>query len=112
MPFGLGIWELAILAGLLVLLFGSKGALGAAKGLGRGVREMQDAVRDVDPRRILDPAKDAPPPASKRPTQGARIVEAERAVPVAPTPRPATSAPPPTGGRSDGDGDPQPGPSD
>jgi sec-independent protein translocase protein TatA len=97
MPFGLGIWEIAILAGILVLLFGSKGAAGAAKSLGRSVREVQDAVKDVDPRRILDPAEDDQ---VAKPARGERIVTAERAVPVmpaehAPAASSATTAPPP-----------------
>lgn len=89
MPFGLGIWELAILAGLLVLLFGAKGATGAAKSLGRSVREVQNAVKEVDPRRLLDPDEDEAKPAK-------RIVEAERAVPVrTPAPSEPPVAPPP-----------------
>ena len=38
MPFGLGIWEILILAGVLVLLFGAKGAPAMARRLGTGVR--------------------------------------------------------------------------
>ena len=59
MPFGLGIWEILILAGVLVLLFGTKGAPGMARRLGAGVREMKDAVSDMDPRSVFD-AKDEP----------------------------------------------------
>ena len=59
MPFGLGIWEILILAGVLVLLFGSKGAPAMARRLGTGVREMKDAVSDMDPRSVFD-AKDEP----------------------------------------------------
>ena len=47
MPFGLGIWEILILAGVLVLLFGAKGAPAMARRLGTGVREMRDAVNDM-----------------------------------------------------------------
>jgi TatA/E family protein of Tat protein translocase len=54
MPFGLGIWEIVILAGVLVLLFGAKGVPQAARRLGTGVREMKDAVDEIDPRRMLD----------------------------------------------------------
>lgn len=61
MPFGLGIWELAILGAVLALLFGAKGVPHAARRLGRGVREVKDAVADVDPRRLLDD-RPAPPP--------------------------------------------------
>ena len=59
MPFGLGIWEILILAGVLVLLFGTKGAPAMARRLGTGVREMKDAVSDMDPRSVFD-AKDEP----------------------------------------------------
>ena len=59
MPFGLGIWEILILAGVLVLLFGAKGAPAMARRLGTGVRELKDAVGEMDPRSLLDP-KDEP----------------------------------------------------
>ena len=66
MPFGLGIWEIIILAGVLLLLFGAKGAPAMARRLGTGVREMKDAVSEMDPRSLLD-SKDAPAdPAPKR----------------------------------------------
>ena len=81
MPFGLGIWEIVILAGILVLLFGAKGAPGMARRLGSGVKEMKDAVTEMDPRSILDP-KDKPPQ---------REIEASKAVPVAAAP--AAAAP-------------------
>jgi sec-independent protein translocase protein TatA len=75
MPFGLGIWEIVILLGVLALLFGAKGVPQVAKRLGTGVREMKDAVAEVDPRRMLEPGEDdkakgaqkpppKPPPAS------------------------------------------------
>ena len=67
MPFGLGIWEILILAGVLVLLFGAKGAPAMARRLGTGVREMKDAVTDIDPRSVFDeedePRKPKPMPA-------------------------------------------------
>jgi sec-independent protein translocase protein TatA len=64
-PFGLGIWEILILAGVLVLLFGAKGAPAMARRLGTGVREMKDAVTEMDPRSLLDP-KDEPAAAAPR----------------------------------------------
>ena len=79
MPFGLGIWEIVILAGILVLLFGAKGAPGMARRLGSGVKEMKDAVTEMDPRSILDP-KDKPAEAPQR------ELEASKAVPVAAAP--------------------------
>ena len=63
MPFGLGIWEIVILLGVLALLFGAKGVPDVARRLGTGVREVKDAVGEVDPRRMLeagDEKKDAP----------------------------------------------------
>jgi sec-independent protein translocase protein TatA len=68
MPFGIGPWELAILVGLLVLLFGAKGVPDVAKRLGTSVRELKGAMDDVDPRRMLEPGDDAgtrTPPAPK-----------------------------------------------
>ena len=54
MPFGLGIWEIVILLGVLALLFGAKGVPQVARRLGTGVREVKDAVAEVDPRRMLE----------------------------------------------------------
>ena len=54
MPFGLGVWEIVILLGVLALLFGARGVPEVAKRLGSGVRDVKDAVADVDPRRMLD----------------------------------------------------------
>jgi TatA/E family protein of Tat protein translocase len=58
-PLGLGIWEIVILAVVLMLLFGAKGVPSAARRLGSSVREVKDAVGDLDPRGILEP-KDEP----------------------------------------------------
>jgi len=77
MPFGLGIWEILILAGVLVLLFGAKGAPGMARRLGTGVREMKDAVSEMDPRTVFD-AKDEPQKSKPLPAlEGAKPVAAE-----------------------------------
>ena len=84
MPLGLGIWEILILAGILVLLFGAKGAPAMAKKLGSSVREMKDAVSDMDPRSLLDD-KDEKPKAKAQ-----REIEASVAQPVA---APTVSAP-------------------
>lgn len=54
MPLGLGVWEMVILLAVLALLFGMKGVPDVAKRLGTGMREVKDAVADVDPRRMLD----------------------------------------------------------
>lgn len=86
MPLGLGIWEILILAGILVLLFGAKGAPAMAKKLGSSVREMKDAVTDMDPRSLLDD-KDEKPKAKPQ-----REIEASVAQPVVPPPAPAPVA--------------------
>ena len=62
MPFGLGVWEIAILVGVLVLLFGAKGVPDVARRLGTGMREVKDAVAEVDPRRMLDEPEDKKDP--------------------------------------------------
>jgi len=61
-PFDVGPWELVILLGVLVLLFGAKGVPDVAKRLGMGMREMKNAMGEVDPRRMLDPAEPSAPP--------------------------------------------------
>ena len=54
---------------MLALLFGAKGVPDVAKRLGMGVREVKDAVADVDPRRMLEAGDDdraaQKPPASR-----------------------------------------------
>ena len=55
MPFGIGITEIVILAGVLLLLFGTKGAPAAARRLGTGMRDVKGAVGGLDPRPLLDP---------------------------------------------------------
>jgi len=59
-PLGLGIWEIVILVGILALLFGAKGVPQMARRLGTGVREVKDAVAEVDPRKMLDPPSEQP----------------------------------------------------
>lgn len=85
MPFGLGIWEILILAGVLVLLFGAKGAPAMARRLGTGVREMKDAVTEMDPRSLLDP-KDEPAKAKPQP-----VLEAAKPEVAQPAAGPATA---------------------
>ena len=67
MPFGLGIWEIAILIGVLALLFGAKGVPQVARRLGTSVREVKQAVGEVDPRRMLEAGDDADEP-KRRPS--------------------------------------------
>ena len=68
MPFGLGIWEIVILVGVLALLFGAKGVPQVAKRLGTGVREIKDAVAEVDPRRMLEAGEDDEAKPAEKPT--------------------------------------------
>ena len=74
-PFGLGVWEIVILLGVLALLFGAKGVPDVARRLGTGVREVKDAVGEVDPRRMLETGERAeqpkPRPASPSDDQNA-----------------------------------------
>ena len=82
MPFGLGIWEIVILLAVLALLFGAKGVPAMARRLGTGVREVKDAVAEVDPRKMLEAGDEAdgpvkPPPgdttqAPRRPSSETR----------------------------------------
>ncbi len=58
MPFDVGPWELVILIGVLALLFGPQGVPDVARRLGRAVREVKEAVGEVDPRRMLEPGPD------------------------------------------------------
>ena len=67
MPFGLGVWEIAILIGVLALLFGAKGVPQVARRLGTSVREVKEAVGEVDPRRMLE-AGDEPDEQKRRPS--------------------------------------------
>lgn len=64
MPFGLGIWEIVILVAILALLFGTKRVPHMARRLGTSVREVKDAVGEVDPRKMLE-APAEPPPAPR-----------------------------------------------
>jgi TatA/E family protein of Tat protein translocase len=74
-PFGLGIWEIVILAVILLLLFGGKGLPGMARKLGTSVREVKDAVEEIDPRTLLDP-KEEPKQAAPKQLPPAEVVPA------------------------------------
>ena len=58
MPFDIGPWEVVILLAVLALLFGSKGVPDVARRLGTGMRELKDALGEIDPRRMLEPDED------------------------------------------------------
>jgi sec-independent protein translocase protein TatA len=81
-PFGLGIWEIVILAVVLVLLFGSKGLPSMARRLGTGIREVKDAVEEIDPRTALDPKKAEPAKAPAKQLPDAEVVPAAAAQPA------------------------------
>ena len=61
MPFDIGPWEVVIHLAVLALLFGSKGVPDVARRLGTGVRELKDALGEVDPRRMLEPGEEERP---------------------------------------------------
>ena len=96
MPFGLGIWEILILAGVLVLLFGAKGAPGMARRLGTGVRELKDAVGEMDPRSLLDAKDENAPAAPPRELEAAKPVVVGDAEVIA-APAEERSTPPESG---------------
>ena len=80
-PLGLGMWEIVILVGILVLLFGAKGLPQVARRLGTGMREVKDAVAEVDPRRMLDPPAAPPPQRGRAPS---RVVQSPPSPPAEP----------------------------
>ena len=84
MPLGLGIWEIVILLGILALLFGAKGVPQIARRLGGSVREVREAVTEVDPRRMLE-APAEPETRPKPPVKSAATAP----------PRPASTPAPP-----------------
>ncbi len=71
MPVDIGAWEIVILLAVLALLFGTKAIPDVARRLGAGVREVKDAVGEVDPRRMLgadsEVSKRAPAPPGAAP---------------------------------------------
>ncbi len=48
MPFGIGIWEIAILLLVALLIFGPKRLPEMGRSLGRGMREFKDSVTGKD----------------------------------------------------------------
>lgn len=44
MPFGLGMWEIIVVIGVILLVVGPAKAPGVARSLGRGVKEVRDTV--------------------------------------------------------------------
>ena len=63
MPFGIGIWEIAILLLVALLIFGPKRLPEMGRSLGRGMREFKDSITGKDddddqPREIPPAAQD------------------------------------------------------
>ncbi len=46
--FGFGVMEIALIIGLLVLLFGAKRIPLIARGLGEGIRNFRTSIKDVE----------------------------------------------------------------
>lgn len=63
-----GHWELIVLAVVILLLFGSKQVPQIARQLGRGMREVKQAVAEVDVRDDVRRAME-PPPEPERPPE-------------------------------------------
>jgi len=57
-PFGIGIWEIAILLLVALLVFGPKRLPEMGRSLGKGMREFKDSIsgKDDDEPRELPPA--------------------------------------------------------
>lgn len=47
MPFGLGPWELLVIALIVLLLFGAKRLPEIAQGMGKGIKEFKKAMKDT-----------------------------------------------------------------
>jgi sec-independent protein translocase protein TatA len=91
-PFGLGIWEIVIFAVIVLLLFGGKGLPGMARRLGTGIREVKDAVEEIDPRSLLDGDRESSATAAPKQLPDAEVVRAEDRSAVE-TPPPAQQTP-------------------
>jgi len=48
MPFGMGVGELIIVLGILLLVFGAKRLPELGGALGKGIREFKSSVRDIE----------------------------------------------------------------
>jgi sec-independent protein translocase protein TatA len=73
-PFGIGQWELLVLAAVLVLIFGSSRLPRIGRDLGRNVREFRQTVEQIDPRtplKELEAPKPSPDGAEQRQTKSA-----------------------------------------
>jgi sec-independent protein translocase protein TatA len=94
-PLGLGIWEIVILGVVLMLLFGAKGVPSAARRLGSSVREVKDAVGEMDPRGLLDPKDEPakPKPAALPPGTPGEAGASPSSSPAAPVQGEASASP-------------------
>ena len=68
-----GIWQIAIIAVVILLIFGGKKIPEMMKGLGSGIKEFKDAVKEEDknPVNPVHPSSPAPEQPINRPTDSA-----------------------------------------
>ena len=65
MPFGIGIWEIAVLLLVALLVFGPKRLPEMGRGLGRGMREFKDSVSGIT--KLDEPVERTAPPIERDP---------------------------------------------
>jgi sec-independent protein translocase protein TatA len=61
MPFGIGVWEIAILLLVALLVFGPKRLPEMGRSLGRGMREFKDSISGNDTRPEHERLAELPP---------------------------------------------------
>ena len=61
MPFGIGVWEIAILLLVALLVFGPKRLPEMGRSLGRGMREFKDSISGNDERPEHERLAELPP---------------------------------------------------
>ena len=67
MPFGLGVGELTLIFGIVLMVFGAKRLPEIAGGMGKGIRDFKRAVNGLDEETIQanQPRIEAPTPESE-----------------------------------------------
>lgn len=63
--FGLGIWELALIFGILMLLFGARRLPDLASGLGGAINNFKKAMKEGDDAKSIDAEKQIGPGTSE-----------------------------------------------
>lgn len=61
-----GPWELLIILGVVLLIFGPKRLPQLGRSLGRGAREFKDSITGKHDREDVEPPAELPPPAAER----------------------------------------------